>query len=385
MLQTVRPRKWRGVMAALMIAAAVALVGAQPASTARAASTSTTPSSFGPAGFVTEPAPTPPLTAGAKLGNVSCPTPEECWASTERADFNPPETPLQMLHWVDGTWSLVAIPTAASDVTCIASDNCWAVGDGIQHWDGQAWSTVESPTATTLAAVTCTNASNCWAAGEVRVTVSAQEPQFVHWNGHTWTAQKPPTRLDTVVFTDAACRTVSLCVAVGYIRQQGLPTDVYAQWNGAHWSFQRTTDANTQLNSVDCSRTTDCEAVGQTNNGQAITTHWDGTSWSPPQSLTTGSLGGTLSSVTCQAPKNCWAAGYALVGAPDGAHGLVEHWNGAKWSAYPTTLPAGESFLNGIACIPVPGSGLGCKAVGNTEDRTASMDQSLVETRGLWS
>src|ERR1043165_1667185 len=72
-------------------------------------------------------------------------------------------------------------PVAANElkgVYCVSAANCWAVGyyevGGSEqaltmHWNGVAWTIVDSPHATTrmnlLNGVSCSSSSDCWAVG----------------------------------------------------------------------------------------------------------------------------------------------------------------------------------------------------------------------------
>src|SRR5690242_8698341 len=98
------------------------------------------------------------------------------------------------------TWDIAASPNLTdqdfSAVTCVSASDCWAVGNFtdvdfiqqtlIEHWNGNTWSIISSPTAgfgnNALNGVTCASTSNCWAVGVYDGT-SAQQTLIEHWDG----------------------------------------------------------------------------------------------------------------------------------------------------------------------------------------------------------
>src|SRR5437773_384224 len=121
------------------------------------------------------------------LSDVTCTSASDCWAVGHYI-INSPGSPSQALieHWDGAAWSIVNSPNTSTtqdnqlfDVTCTSASNCWAVGDYrdrsrtlTEHWNGTAWSIVNSANASTaqwfnsLSGITCASASNCWAVGQ---------------------------------------------------------------------------------------------------------------------------------------------------------------------------------------------------------------------------
>jgi hypothetical protein len=50
-------------------------------------------------------------------------------------------------------------------VACAGADDCWAVGDLIEHYDGTSWTVVDSSLPTRLYGIACPSANDCWAWG----------------------------------------------------------------------------------------------------------------------------------------------------------------------------------------------------------------------------
>jgi hypothetical protein len=80
-------------------------------------------------------------------------------------------------------------------VAAVADDDVWAVGSQeininplIEHWDGSAWSVVDSPKLDDgrLTAVDATSATDIWAVGEYN-GIDDGLTLVLHWDGTAWT------------------------------------------------------------------------------------------------------------------------------------------------------------------------------------------------------
>jgi Tfp pilus assembly protein PilX len=132
--------------------------------------------------------------------------PIDCWA-VGNAGGIAAQQPL-ILYWNGTTsaWSvrktgLGTINRTLNSVACVDSSNCWAVGNAggigqrplILFWNGAAWSLKNSVrnfagTAVTinlpLQSVTCVTSNDCWAVGNPGI--AGQRPLALHWNGTDW-------------------------------------------------------------------------------------------------------------------------------------------------------------------------------------------------------
>lgn len=145
------------------------------------------------------------------------------------------------------------------------------------------------------------------------------------------------------------------------------------------WTQQATPNpaaaTSTSLNAVSCTSASACTAVGRyftSAPGTAgLVERWNGSKWSiesnPPEN-------GDLSGVACASAKACIAVGGTDAG---GIIGLIgESWNGTKWTARPVPAPSGmtSGSLNAVQCS----SASSCFAVG-TFNLATGPERVLIE------
>jgi hypothetical protein len=156
------------------------------------------------------------------------------------------------------------------------------------------------------------------------------------------------------------CTTSTNCWAVG-IKESAKSAQLnqIARWDGKKWTaVSAPSPGGTKMNDVSqlfavrCTSAANCWAVGRYQDAAFALTqalHWNGRKWAL---VPTPSPGGTaegdfadLFDVACTSASSCWAAGdYGNVGLNSGTtHNLAIHWNGKKWSKVTTPNPAGTS------------------------------------------
>ncbi|MGH2595399.1 MAG: hypothetical protein ACRDH7_05500 [Actinomycetota bacterium] len=108
-----------------------------------------------------------------------------------------------VLHWDGTKWRRVPSPNAGSSrtpndlesISAVAADDIWAVGTrGLHtltvHWDGVSWSVNSSPTPggnADLAGVTAVGPADVWAVGgRVDRVANAIQTLVEHWDGTAW-------------------------------------------------------------------------------------------------------------------------------------------------------------------------------------------------------
>lgn len=111
----------------------------------------------------------------------------------------------QIVHWNGQAWSTMSLPRNVGkkglllDVRAITDTDVWAISlsappdskhsglEAIEHWDGQAWSTLTgwphiNAQGTRLEQITVIGPENVWITG----STSTGQPLMAHWNGTVW-------------------------------------------------------------------------------------------------------------------------------------------------------------------------------------------------------
>lgn len=287
-------------------------------------------------------------------------------------------------------WQLQApqIPTGAiasnlQTVSCPTVNFCIAVGGDeqtgsvfdavVETWtpkNGWVVGTTPNASNTNLNGVSCTGAKACTAVGSVASSGSTSVTLAQRWNGTSWTVQTTPTPAGAVraFLISVSCPTATSCTAVGFWTDSGGNQTPFAeQWNGSTWSLHTTPVPSgamiPQLNSVSCTSSTACEAVGSDNTG-AWAENWNGSTWTIQNTPTPG--GGRnpfLGGVSCTAANACTAVGDFVNSTPKQVP-LAERWNGTSWSVQNAAIPSGSiSGFSSVSCSTTQFN-IGCNAVG---------------------
>ncbi len=179
---------------------------------------------------------------------------------------------------------------------------------------------------------------------------------------------------DTLSTGNITCLSTSDCIVAGDLEDQ----DVYPEtsraliwnWDGKAWASQTTgTSGDGALVGTACASPTQCWAVGAQYVGKGLATteglmeHYDGKSWSPAS--LPGATGVALNSVSCTSTSDCVAVGN-LQTATHAAHALAYGWDGKTWSQLPALSPPGAlwTVLQGTDCF-APND---CIAVGDADN-----------------
>jgi hypothetical protein len=164
------------------------------------------------------PVPTPAGAASSQLSGISALSPSNLWAvgSVATVVGTTVRTRTLVEHWNGSTWSIVPSRNATSSnlltgVAAVAANDVWAVGytittDGtnqpdrtlVEHWDGEAWSVVASPSPASndvLSGVAARSAGDVWAVGtrqDHSGAIPIDRTLTEHWNGTTWSVVASP-------------------------------------------------------------------------------------------------------------------------------------------------------------------------------------------------
>lgn len=295
-----------------------------------------------------------------------------------------------------GDWTVVATPlpfdgfdVQLRDVAAVASDDVWAVGSylqeyappfgwnhlsWIQHWDGAAWTHVQSPQPEpyanggnlTLNSVAALAQDDVWAAGTYRT----QNPGggslgsqifIVHWDGSAWTQVPAP------VSTSGAGPGVIDILALdaddiwffgrwlGFeLSALGERRSLAMHWDGSDFEITDSPFFDNKagyggghsIESGSAIAPDDIWAVGGAHSSDftphSYIIHWDGSSWTHVPGPTPG-LYNRLFSVEALAPDDVWAGGAYTPEQGGGNIPFFLHWDGSSWTQVET--PGGGSAL----------------------------------------
>jgi hypothetical protein len=289
--------------------------------------------------------PVPVNSIESSLSGVSVLSPTDAWAV---GTYNYPLQNAEPMaeYWNGSVWTMLnplipvgSVAVAPESVTVLAPDDVWLAGTYqgpefteytlAEHWNGKLWKVVPTPEPSyydleTLNGLSATSDSDLWAVGDYDDKHSGYLPLILHSDGTKWSQATSPS-----------------------------PSPGY----GA------------DLNAVSADSTTDAWAVGTYETDQSayvpLVEHWDGSSWSiVPSPTPTGGTDTTLAGIVAQSPSNAWIVGsYQTGGLTSGNVPLIEHWDGAAWTAVSTQAPAG-SASSALAGVVAPTSSTAW-AVGN--------------------
>ena len=202
-----------------------------------------------------------------------------------------------------------------------------------------------------------------------------------------------PNRPITESLNSVSCTSTTSCLAVGFqsntMAPPGPETTLTEMLNGASWSVVSSPNPGNNVNDltgVSCTTSTNCVAVGYYSNTsgdtyQTLIETWNGTSWSVTPSPDQGSGDNELFGVFCTSSTNCVAVGDSINGSGY-SQTLIETWNGTGWSIIPSPDPGiPSSGLEGVYCL----TSTNCVAVGYYFNGPST--QGLVETWNgtIWS
>ena len=151
------------------------------------------------------------------------------------------------------------------------------------------------------------------------------------------------------------------------------------------WAIEKTPNPTGSLESfldgTSCPSATMCLAVGNyethSDNTLGVVEHWNGRKWSiqavPPPP---GGSQVSLYAVSCTSPTSCTAVGSYVVDRSLKTATLVDYWNGSAWTIQASPDPSSVSELDGVSCP----SATSCTAVGSYGNpSSATVENFLAE------
>ncbi|MDP3735318.1 MAG: hypothetical protein Q8R39_02730 [bacterium] len=278
-----------------------------------------------------------------------------------------------IIHWDGVSWTLFSSPTGntLNGIDMLSATDGWAVGNSgtIIHWDGVSWTTyAPSPTGDQLNSVALVSASAAWAVGNAGVTL--------RYDGATWSAESSPANnhLNAVVLISSGdgwavgqggriFQYSQFYVTAGTFLSRILDSGVPGTaWNSAFWTEVLSPGSDLTI-ATRTGNTPVPDASWSAFSGE-ITTSVNNNLASPPGryleyrlTLTRGASAAetpelkditiefgvatlaTLNDISVVTADDIWAVGNS---------GTIIHWDGVRWSAFPS--PTGVA-LQGVSMI----------------------------------
>ncbi|HEY1917951.1 MAG TPA: hypothetical protein VGH27_20455 [Streptosporangiaceae bacterium] len=246
-----------------------------------------------------------------------------------------------------------------------------------------------------LAGVSCPATNYCMAVGSFDAAgLAATYSTFgEQWNGTSWTLTPtvtPPDLGGGALLNSVSCTSTTSCMAVGDIMDFHALSGGYftykplaEKWNGVVWKVVPTAkllNTGAVLNGISCFLASQCVAVGskgtpRNDTQETLAESWNGTKWSSvPTPARQGSGGTALNQVSCATADACQAVGYDGYNSATGTSApLGETWNGVLWGKVKTPDPGSSGTLTGVNCT----AATACTAVG--DQGTGSTQTGLAE------
>ena len=243
-------------------------------------------------------------------------------------------------------WHQVPSPTIGNSdnnlaaVSAGAANDVWAVGSYYapsntnvlaamaEHFDGTSWTEFPlanvGPNENSLLGVSTLPSGQAWAVGYYVNAEYAQQTLVQHYDGTNWTVIPSPSPggRQNILYGVAA-------VSDSDVWAVGADQDASGLWH-------------------------------------ALTEHWNGSAWSVVPAVDAGSGGNQLYAVTAVSPNSVYATGQqAGTGFPSQA--LTEHWNGSSWSVLATPADGSET----VTPYAVTGSDQALAIAGDRESSSA--------------
>jgi hypothetical protein len=284
-------------------------------------------------------------------------------------------------HWNGTTWTIVRTPplsgaAALNGVAENSSTDVWAVGEVgdqtlTEHWNGRRWRVVPSPSISTvhgqpasdfLTGVVALAPDDVWAVGYAATFTDLSETLTLHWDGRNWSIVPSPSPGEGFGIRFAGVTAVSTndIWAAGQDDPNGLNLNMIQHWDGASWSVIPSAhyeDGDTAL-ATSAISATDIWTVGayfisnaEGSPTQTATWHWDGTSWSIVPSPSPSPYFTLFYGVVGISSNDVWAVGtYQANVAGVVLTPMIQHWDGAGWSVFPSPRVRYAELL-GVAAV----------------------------------
>ena len=240
-----------------------------------------------------------------------------------------------ILHWDGTAWSGVQSGTTLSlfDIWGTVPDYVWiASPEAIFHWDGNSLSNTYTPGTVYPFGISGTSTTDVWAVGV--------GDSVLHWDGSSWSTV-PWQGSGNASLDSVWANTTDDTWAVGH-------SGSIHHWNGSQWAVVES-DVGSRLNDVFGFSDDDVWAGGKSlgsSQWDNILLHWNGTEWIRVDASQTGIPNIETHGIWGAAPNDVWAAAQPLF-----------HWDGSNWSSIEMENGNGLNALWGSAADDIWGVG----------------------------
>ncbi len=195
------------------------------------------------------------------LDSVVAISANDVWAAGFYTDTTINAVKTLVEHWNGKAWGIVPTPNPTSfnmlySITAVSANNVWAVGSYtfpinggsvalVEHWNGQQWSVVSTPSITSsnnvlLLSISALSAKDIWAVGSYNTSNYTSNTLVEHWNGTQWSIVNDPTFQTSTTLSGVVALSKNNVWAVGNSFDSRNPNGVSAtlieHWNGSNWS-----------------------------------------------------------------------------------------------------------------------------------------------------
>ena len=242
-----------------------------------------------------------------------------------------------------------------------------------------------------LTAVSAASPTNVWAVGSYYApsNTNVLAAMAEHFDGSTWTEYPLPNvgPNENSLLGVSELPSGSTWAVGYYVNAEYQQQTLVQHYDGTNWSVIPSPSPGGRQNilyGVSALSDTDVWAVGadQDSSGvwHSLAENWNGKAWSVVPTVDAGSTGNQFFAVRAVSPTSVYATGQqAGSGFPSQA--LTEHWNGSSWSQLPTPSDATET----LTPYGITGSDAALNIVGDRENSTSPYTTMVASgtTKGL--
>lgn len=235
-------------------------------------------------------------------------------------------------------------------VSASSSDDIWAVGSAVMHYDGTAWTAFKpalSNEISSLNGVVDISPNLAWAAGNITNQQGIRGQVIEQWNGTAWNVFPGPKfnagdQPDIFAMTSTSSNDIwAIGSLLGDNGQQLFY--LFEHYDGTKWTATTSLSGDAFLFGASADAANDAWAVGfngpENDDSKTLAMHFDGTSWKATSTPSVGTGANQLNAALALAPNDVWAVGFSTPVPPPKQAAtltLIEHFDGTSWSVVPS-------------------------------------------------